>query len=281
MRVENIAPQGHLHPIPRPPQKKVGRDINIANWFRIKKKEENAKLPKNAARTYIEFPEHLSDEQLNEDMKRFMYNRMCQRLKPGWETMNWNMIYNSDKMLGEQIVKEASLRPEMAVVSQSSGYWAIGKTAKQRQKSTKRSAEQRNARVRFKKENRGSFGTIYRGKEEMAHHNARASVILCDSNEGSIGESQEFEKNEHAEIEGGRKTSIDPQDVSMTEEAVTNVEDLGTEVDNSDEEYVLNKPMTDEISSDSCEESGQTDALAAEMEVEKETQTPAENIVCF
>ena len=72
VKVENIAPQSHLHPIPRQLQKEVGRDMNIATWFRQKTGDKSSKLPKNAPHKYLEFPAHISDEQLNEEMKRFM-----------------------------------------------------------------------------------------------------------------------------------------------------------------------------------------------------------------
>ena len=191
VKVENIAPQSHLHPILRPPQKEVGRDMNIATWFRQKTGDENSKFPKNTLRKYLKFPAHISDEQVKEEMKGCIYYIMCERPTPGWETKNWNTIYNSDKMMGEQIVKEAALRPEMAVIAQSSGYWAIRKIAEQRQKSTKRSAEQRKTRVTVKKENKGSFGSRARVNKidlDDEEYDVKNLIVAENEEKKSIGD---------------------------------------------------------------------------------------------
>ena len=74
--VRVILPQTDLQPFSKPPQKLVGRDLNIASWFREKNMSENAMLPPGSARKYLEFPAHVSDDQLNDDMKRCMNSKM-------------------------------------------------------------------------------------------------------------------------------------------------------------------------------------------------------------
>lgn len=162
MKVANIIPQSHLQPLSKPSQKEVGRDLNVASWFRKMISEENANISGSTQRKYLHFPEHFTNDQLNEDTKRCMHYILCQRLRPGWELQKWNAIYNEDKILGEQIINEATHHPEISVVPQSAGYWVIRNLAEQRQNSsgfltlfsTKRDSEQKQMRARCKKETR-------------------------------------------------------------------------------------------------------------------------------
>ena len=219
LKVDNLVPQTNLQPFSKPSQKAVGRDINVASWFRMKTTSENKKLPSNATRKYLEFPDDVSDEQLNEDMKRCIHGILCGRLRPGWETKSWNAIYSLDKRLGEQVIKEASLRPEMAVIAQSAGYWAIRTIAEQRQKSTKRAAEQRNARTK-----RDTNATKKKGNCSTVIDQVEPDAIVKENDQKGVTTHliNEIKTNRNATTNNSYKKAIAP----IAEEAVAVVKDI-------------------------------------------------------
>ena len=137
---------------------------------------ENAMLPPGSARKYLEFPAHFSDDELSDDMKRCMHSIMCERLKPGWETMNWTPIYSLDKVVGEKIIREAAQRPEMTVIAQSAGYWAIRTIAEQRQKLTKRAAAQKSTRRRRAHQTSRWVGEVVRSHNQTLNSEERRKI---------------------------------------------------------------------------------------------------------
>ena len=74
-----IQPRFHLHKIPKPKnyQKKYERDPNMAAMFRKIVNDENELLQSDASRKFINFEDHSSDEEANEDAKRTAYGYMC------------------------------------------------------------------------------------------------------------------------------------------------------------------------------------------------------------
>ena len=221
--VRVILPQTHLQPFSKPPQKSVGRDLNIACWFREKTISENAMLPPGSARKYLEFPAHVSDDQLNDDMKRCMHSIMCERLKPGWETMNWTSIYSLDKVVGEQIIREAAQRPEMTVIAQSAGYWAIRTIAEQRQKSTKRAATQKNTRRRRAHQTSRGVGGVVRSQNKTLNSEERREI--ADGVNLTCTEQQPPNFGIEPTLVG--RNAIDTQEIyHVTGEAVAKVPDL-------------------------------------------------------
>lgn len=156
-----ILPQNHLHAIPKPKnlQSKYGRDPNMAAMFRELVAFENEKLPLGAPRRFLTFPEHLTDDEINEDAKRAIFGLLCLYIDEedgvrAWELRTWTELFNSDKKRGKFILRQAEQQPELRVFAQGGGQWALRMLADQRQKATKRTAQMRSTRAKKEIQNK-------------------------------------------------------------------------------------------------------------------------------
>lgn len=176
-RIDALTPQVGLHRIPKPRnlQKEYGRHPNMAAMFRKLIAAENDLLPGHIKGCFVNFPDHISDEEANEDAKRAANSVMCVMLSPGWEEKTWGEIYNADKKLGEKVIQAIAARPELAVFAQGGGEWGVRMLVEQKQKSNKRTAISRAARSEYFHDPKGikkDIGAI--------HHDLQPSK-LCES----------------------------------------------------------------------------------------------------
>ena len=145
-QVNIIQPRCHLHKISKPKnyQKTYGRDPNVAAMFRKLVQGENSQLSTNAARTFLNFPEHCKDEEVNEDAKRTAYGYMCLLLPSGWEgKKSWSEICKVWKRESERVIQALSSRDEFRVFAQGGGDWGIRMVVEQKMKSVASSARKR------------------------------------------------------------------------------------------------------------------------------------------
>ena len=132
-RVNVIHPQAFLHPIPKPRnyQKMYGRDQNMASMFRKLVAEEKDRLPRDAPRRCVNFPQHMGDGESNESAKRVAHIVMCMNLRGEWDAQLWGDICKSQRT---NLIHILSERSEFAVFSQGGGHWAVQMVLGLRQK---------------------------------------------------------------------------------------------------------------------------------------------------
>ena len=145
-RMNIIQPRSRLHKIPKPKnyQKKYGRDPNMAAMFRKLVNDENELLQSDASREFINFEDHISDEEANEDAKRTAYGYMCLLLPEGWEKKkSWTDVCKSWKKESERVIQTLSSRPEFRIFAQGGGDWGTRMVVEQKMKSLASSVKKR------------------------------------------------------------------------------------------------------------------------------------------
>ena len=137
--------------------------------------------------------------------------------------MNWTSIYSLDKVVGEQIIREAAQRAEVTVIEHSAGYWAIRTIAEQRQKSTKRAATQKNTRRRRAHQTSRGVGGVVRSQNKTLNSEERREI--ADGVNLTCTEQQPPNFGIEPTLVG--RNAIDTQEIyHVTGEAVAKVPDL-------------------------------------------------------
>ena len=191
-RVNVIHPQAFLHPIPKPRnyQKMYGRDPNMASMFLKLVAEENDRLPLDAPRRYVNFPQHMGDEEANESAKRVAHVVMCMNLRGEWGAQLWGDICKSQRTNAAKVIHILSERPEFAVFSQGGGHWAVQMVVERRQKSNKRTADNRSGKQKGERRRKidAGFEELGSNDGDVGQHlvNQEAVTVVPDLNTSSL-----------------------------------------------------------------------------------------------
>lgn len=143
-RVAILEPRTFLPAIESPPN--PNNFVNVARYLREVITRRNMSIP-DGQRKYFEFPEDLTDTQINSDALLYLDGVLTMHLTEHYGKRTWSEVYESEKIRCERIILFAKRQQELAVFAQAAAQWAIRKLVENKMKSKLRTRKVRAARA--------------------------------------------------------------------------------------------------------------------------------------